>query len=74
MPTSSTTSQLALGDALAIASMKNKNFGAHGRSRGTVQIKKSIISIMICALKDFGAHDRSRGPDRHEKSFDFRKI
>ena len=27
VPTSSTTSQLALGDALAIATMKNKNFG-----------------------------------------------
>ena len=27
VPTSSTTAQLALGDALAIASMKNKNFG-----------------------------------------------
>ena len=27
VPTSSTTSQLALGDALAIAAMQNKNFG-----------------------------------------------
>ena len=56
VPTSSTTSQLALGDALAIATMKNKNFGRmdfkklHPAGSLGAQLK-TVEDIMITGSK-----------------------